>query len=79
VPTAHYTCGGVLTDLGGPHRPAGPVRRGRTACTGLHGANRLASNSLLECMVFARAAAQHIASAPRVQIPALPHAGTTAA
>jgi len=60
VPSAHFTCGGVVADLHGRTDIAGLYAIGETACSGLHGANRLASNSLVECMVFAQAATQDI-------------------
>jgi L-aspartate oxidase len=57
APAAHYTVGGILTDLDGRSEVAGLYAAGESAATGVHGANRLASNSLLECLVFGRRAA----------------------
>ena len=72
VPAAHYTCGGIVADLHARTDVENLYAVGETAYSGLHGANRLASNSLLECLVFADAAVHDILNQPHHASPALP-------
>ncbi|MDF0606182.1 L-aspartate oxidase [Neisseriaceae bacterium TC5R-5] len=72
VPAVHFTCGGLLTDLHGRTDVEALYAVGEVACTGLHGANRLASNSLLECLVIGKAAASDILATPKDQLANIP-------
>jgi L-aspartate oxidase len=74
APAAHYSVGGVLTDLDGRSEVPGLYAAGECAATGVHGANRLASNSLLECLVFGRRAALAALEEPGVpgRLPQIP-------
>lgn len=73
VPAAHYSCGGIMTDHIGRTDIPRLYAIGENACTGLHGANRLASNSLLECLVFGQAVAEDIIAQPQQPEVTLPY------
>jgi L-aspartate oxidase len=82
APAAHYTMGGIVTDVAGRTDLPGLLAAGECACTGVHGANRLASNSLLECLVFGRRAGLASLSVPlpvgRAEVVSLPPAALAA-
>jgi len=72
VPAAHYTCGGILVDRHARTDLQGLYAAGEASHTGLHGANRLASNSLLECLIYSEAATRDILAQPATPLPTLP-------
>ena len=72
VPAVHFTCGGLVTNQVGQTDVDALYAVGEVACTGLHGANRLASNSLLECLVIGKSAAANILASENIRLPKIP-------